>query len=84
MTSAGRADDELDRDKPGKKGITVGTTAVQENHVGSFPGQSPWLEKEGTDTGGISVAEQMKHDCGCFCLLQKERSFRAEATLYLF
>ena len=84
MTSVGSADDELDREKPGKKAIAAYITTAQENHVGSCMGQSPWLEKEGTDGGGISVAEQMKHDRACFHLLQEERSWRAEATSYSF
>lgn len=46
-------------------------TTVQENHVGSILGQSPWLEQEGTDAGQIWEAERMKHDCSCFHLLRK-------------
>lgn len=72
MTSVGSVDGELDHYEPEKKDMMVDITAVQENHVGSILGQSPWLEYEGTDAGEISVAEQMKHDCTFFHLLYKE------------
>lgn len=62
----------------------VAITTVQENHVGSILGQSPWMEEEGTEAGEIWGAERMKHDCLCFHLLREREALRAECSPYSF